>query len=107
MKRTVNAMEPRSDERPGGPPGSVAERNELARGVERQWPGLPDDFEIRALLDVRKEGFGTLDLADHQGVLDADDSRLLGLGQPDAAQRVLHGFEIGVEGEGQLEIGRA
>src|SRR5215831_673331 len=82
--------------------GLVAERNDLARCVERQRTGLPDDFEIRALLDVRKEGFGTLDLADHQGVPDADNSRLLGLGQPDAAQRVLHGFEIGVEGEGQL-----
>ena len=100
-------MEPRNRERPDGPPGSVAERNDLARGVERQRPGLPDDLEIRALLDVRKEGFGALDLADHQGVLDADNPSLLGPGQPDAAQRVVHGLEIGVEGEGQLgPVGR-
>src|SRR5262249_15929285 len=98
-------MEPRNRERPDGPPGSVAERNDLARCVERQRPGLPNDFEIGALLDVRKEGFGALDLADHQGVLDPDDPGLPGPGQPDAVERVVRGFRSGAGGEGGGGVG--
>src|SRR5882724_8036808 len=87
---------------PARPAGSVAERDDLACRVERQRPCLPDDLEVRALLDVREKGLGALDLSDHQRVLDADDPRLLGLGQPDAIEGALHGFPVGIETEWQL-----
>src|SRR5712692_8891493 len=84
------------------PAGSVSERNDLARGVEAERAGLPQNLEVGALPDVGEVGLGALDLSDHERVLDPDDPRLLGLRQPDAAERAVDGLEVRVERERHL-----
>ena len=92
---------------PGGRarPRSVAagvtgeQRDDLAGRVEAERARLADHVEVGALRDLRQEGLGALDLAEHQRVPDADHPGALGRGEADAVQRGLHRLAVGLEGE--------
>ena len=69
----------------------MSQRDDLPARVEAERARDADNLQVGALGDLRQEGLGALDLAEDEGVLDADDARLLGLREADAVERVLDG----------------
>src|SRR3989442_880363 len=74
----------------------AADRCEPSRGVESEGRGVGELGEVGAFGEIGQERFGHLDLAEHQGVLDANDPRPLGRREPDARERGLDRLAVDV-----------
>ena len=80
---------------------------EVAFFVELPLVGLGDDFHVVVLRNLVEAGDGALDLLEHEGVLDADDLRVVGILQEPMRHGQLDGVlvAVGVERDGAHEEG--
>src|SRR5262249_10660071 len=81
------------------------ERGEPTGSVEVQG-ALAQHGQVAPPRHLRGERFGDFELADHQRVLDADDARPLGRGEPDAGHRRLHRLAVRLVGGRHLGAAR-
>src|SRR5436190_10065733 len=68
---------------------AVGQADEVAGGVEGQRDRRAEPGQRLTLGHLGQQGLGHLDLAQHQGVADADHAGVLGRREPDAAERGL------------------
>ena len=80
---------------------------EVALFVELPLVGLGDDLHVVVLGDFVQAGDGALDLLEHEGVLDADDLRVVGVLQETVRHGQLDGVlvAVGIQRDGAHEEG--